>query len=55
MNWNRFKDFYARVGFWPFWLGIALLGLVAYVVFLVFANYVGPYVLGLWLIGTIGW
>jgi len=50
---SRFTEFYERVGFWRFWLGILGLALVAYALFLVFTEYVGPYVVGLWL--TQGW
>lgn len=49
MNWNRFREFYERVGFWQFWLGLLLLALVVYSLFVFFLDYVGPYVVGLWL------
>lgn len=54
MDLNRFREFYERVGFWKFWFGILVLALLAYGLFLVFAEYVGPYIVGLWLAGVIG-
>jgi len=53
MDLNRFKDFYEQVGFWQFWFGILLLALVAYSLFIFFLDYVGPYVVGLWLAGMV--
>lgn len=54
MDLNRFQEFYKRIGFWKFWMGILVLALLAYGLFLLFAEYVGPYVVGLWLTGVIG-
>lgn len=54
MNLNRFRDFYERMGFWTFWLGILGLALIAYGLFLLFTEIVGPYIVGLWLAGVIG-
>lgn len=53
MDLNRFQEFYKRVGFWKFWCGVLILALAAYGLFIVFTEYVGPYVVGLWL--TQGW
>lgn len=54
MNLNRFRDFYERWGFWTFWFGVLMLALVAYGLFLLFTEIVGPYVVGLWLVGVFG-
>lgn len=54
MDLDRFREFYERVGFWKFWFGILILALFAYGLFVVFAEYVGPYVVGLWLAEVIG-
>jgi hypothetical protein len=53
MDLNRFREFYERVGFWNFWLAILALALAAYSLFAFFLDYVGPYVVGLWLAGMI--
>lgn len=53
MGLNRFREFYERVGFWKFWFIILMVALVAYGLFIVFAQYVGPYVVGLWLTGAL--
>jgi hypothetical protein len=54
MDLNRFQEFYERVGFWKFWLGILILAAIAYGLFLIFFEIVGPYIVGLWLMGVLG-
>jgi hypothetical protein len=53
MSLNKFREFYERMGFWAFWIGILGLALIAYGLVMFFAEIVGPYVVGLWL--TQGW
>lgn len=50
MNLNRFREFYERMGFWAFWVGILALALIAYGLFWLFTEIVGPYVVGLWIL-----
>jgi hypothetical protein len=50
MDLGRFREIYARVGFWKFWVAMLALALFAYLVFWIFVYIVGPYIAGLWLI-----
>jgi hypothetical protein len=53
MNLNRFKEYYDRLGFWGFWMGVFFLALLAYGLFRLFFDLVGPYIVGLWLAGVL--
>lgn len=54
MDLNRFTEFYRRVGFWNFWVGVLALAVIAYGLFELFTEIVGPYIVGLWLAGVLG-